>query len=148
MNSTDNFVIDAMTDIVAVTATIFLEARGESIEGRIAVGHVIMNRSVRRSQSIKEVVFAAKQFSCFNDFDSEKVLAKLCSLPEVYMNCREIAQCVLHGSFRTGGFPADHYYNPALCQPSWADGMKIVATIGNHVFLDSKQRREENGENH
>jgi len=40
------------------------------------------------------------------------------------------------GSDRVPG--CRHYFNPSLCNPSWARGAEIVAEIGNHRFVKVK----------
>ncbi len=49
-----------------LAATVYHEARGEPIEGQIAVAHVIMNRALKRGLTVQEVVLQRKQFSCYN----------------------------------------------------------------------------------
>jgi spore germination cell wall hydrolase CwlJ-like protein len=31
-----------------------------------------------------------------------------------------------------------HYYNPSLCNPSWAKGSEVLAEIGQHRFIKVK----------
>ena len=56
-------------DIEVLSKTIYGEARGESLLGKIAVGHVVLNRVKAESwygDSIEGVCRKKQQFSCFN----------------------------------------------------------------------------------
>lgn len=117
---------------VHAAITIYHEARGESMQGQIAVCHVILNRCLIRAQSIKEVVFAPKQFSCFNDghppIDDYAALLKA---QEAVDRClaERLEGKNLHGS--------DHYFATYIAPPSWSKEMALVTTIGKHVFFRS-----------
>ena len=59
------FAAQASEDIDCLTQAIYHEARGESIEGQIAVGWVVLNRtlSARFPSTICEVIYQRHQFS-------------------------------------------------------------------------------------
>lgn len=46
--------------------TVYMEARGEPYEGKIAVAHAVLNRVKARNKSILDIIFAPLQFSCWN----------------------------------------------------------------------------------
>src|SRR4030065_221810 len=48
-------------------ATIFLEAEGETDEGKIAVAWVIRNRMDEYKKDIHGIILMPKQFSCWNE---------------------------------------------------------------------------------
>ena len=54
----------SQAEIDMLTAMIYCEARGESYEGQLAVGYVIMNRvrSTKFPNSLEEVLSAPRQF--------------------------------------------------------------------------------------
>ena len=134
--------------------TIYGEARGEPIEGKIAVGTVILERVDHRDwdgTTVKEVCLKRRQFSCYNEFDKE--YGKMLHIAENWdasiatdfclMNCYTVAVGLLSGKI-----PRDPVLSKAhVCQylnPKWAEptreawiksGMKVVATIKNHEFF-------------
>jgi len=115
-----------------VANTIFLEARGESFRGQVAVATVIYNRHKRSGRTLEEVCLRRKQFSCWNlgyyqpapkNPREKTVLGKL-ELVE-----RDMRQ----GTFRPMG-RWTRYYNPSLCSPSWGRTLTDTKTIGAHRF--------------
>ena len=111
----------------------FYEARGEDLSGKIAVGHVILNRARERGLTVEQVVKEPHQFSWYDPSKSHVI-------PQ--SGDREMEDCiraafmlgveVMDGKNLDG---ANHYYNPHKVSPSWADDMTEVAVIGNHRFL-------------
>jgi len=128
--------------------TIYGEARGESKEGKIAVGSVILERVDHRKwdgQTIQEVCLMPYQFSCYlpNDpnFKALKLIAE--SWKEKYQNGLDLQQCyrvaadLLDGIIdRTPAIAMNHatQYKTISCQAAWANKMKLIATIGAHEF--------------
>ena len=66
---TDADLVAGLSDTHTVALTLYAEARGEPIEGRIAVANVIRNRvrlqKARYGFSPKQVCLKAHQFSCW-----------------------------------------------------------------------------------
>ena len=124
-----------LEQITWLALCIYHEARGEEEIGRIAVGHAIMNRVAKRDMPIKKIVLQPWQFSWTN---INVIEGK--ALPPVKNNTALIA--CLHSAFvclieRLEGkdlYGADHYFNPAIVLPSWAESMTLIARIGNHDF--------------
>lgn len=123
-------------DIDILARTIYGEARGESDEGKRAVGLVILNRYRSNkwysAPTIAEVCQKRLQFSCWNNDDpncakiktaTEAVLKPYWELAERLINC-EYADI-------TNG--ATHYH-AKNCRPAWSRGKLPCATIGNHIF--------------
>jgi len=115
------------------------EARGESIRGKLAVAHVVLNRVNARSYyggSIKEVILKPLHFSCFNENDPNlaRILCLDSSNPD-FAYCRAVADISLLAGNPdpTGG--ATHYH-AAGTRPSWVGSpqMKFLCQIGNHLF--------------
>jgi spore germination cell wall hydrolase CwlJ-like protein len=125
-------------DIDLLARTIFGEARGETIEGRIAVANVVMNRVTdpRWPDTVRGVVLQPKQFSTWNENDHNRdlILAVTDENP-VFRECLEIAQAAVDGRLddMTGG--ANHYFADWIDLPSWARRMASTVTIGAHRFL-------------
>ncbi len=101
------------------------EARGESYEGQVAVGAVVLNR-VRHSSfpnTIAGVVYQNGAFTAVTDGQINKPIEE---------SCRRAAKDALNGWDPSGG--AIYYYNPATATSSWIRTRPVMRTIGKHVF--------------
>ena len=101
------------------------EARGESYEGQVAVGAVVLNR-VRHSSfpnTIAGVVYQPGAFTAVDDGQINKAIES---------SCFNAARDALNGWDPTGG--AVYYYNPRTATNSWIRSRPIIKTIGKHVF--------------
>jgi N-acetylmuramoyl-L-alanine amidase len=107
------------------------EAGVESLEGKIAVGAVVINRveSEQFPDTIKEVIFqkykGVYQFSPVGDgriYDVEPS-------EEAY----EAAERALAGEDPTDG--ALYFYNPKISKSKFFKNRELVVTIGNHQFF-------------
>lgn len=130
-------------DIEVMAKTLYGEARGEGLEGLIAVAHVILNRYViqyKFKKSIKEICQLPKQFSCWNYNDPHRFIFQDLTLrDDDYRRCYGVACLVIYGDFPdpTGG--ATLYYNPSIVTPNW-NWAKTEETvvIKHHRFLREK----------
>jgi len=126
---------------------LFLEARGEPVEGQIGVGCVVRKRvKAKKENTYFTIVTAKNQFSCFNSNDPgyDRGMSMVKDLvagkaPEdltgLLQQCRWIAQGIVNGALLDNTKGANHYYNPKVCNPSWAEKMIITRKIGKHIFL-------------
>lgn len=144
-----------MTDLTQLSEqeilglTIYGEARGEPIEGQIAVGCVIRNRlhnSINRTYH--DICLAPKQFSCWNEDDPNRIVLEGLSnkivsseyTSNVYLNqCLFVAEGIVENHILDNTKNANNYMTVALYEsksrPGWAYKLREVAEIGNHVFL-------------
>ncbi len=140
-----------LTPAQIMALTIYGEARGESAEGKIAVGSVILERVDHRGwdgKTIPEVCLKRKQFSCFNENDPN--YGKLLNIAENWdaamatdmalNECWGIAVGLISGNIdRTPEIAAAHCCQYATRTGrqavNWDDKMEIVIEIGGHVFL-------------
>jgi len=99
------------------------------------VGHVILNRVERRQKSLKEVVTAPKQFSCFNS-GTEKPVSDTKGMIKTLFAMLMIFSQRLEGFYTS----ADHYHRFDV-DPYWDDDMEYLGQIGDHQFFDSGKRR-------
>lgn len=114
--------------------TIYLEARGESFAGKMAVAAVIRNRMAMKYQSdgtIKGTVLKRKQFQPWNRQQPLQVLANF--------NKRRMEDSLLAWRLVQDGRNvvdgAVLFYNPRIARtPRWAEVGQKVATIGEHEF--------------
>jgi len=125
--------MDDLLDVIS--KTLWAEARGESFEGIKAVASVIMNRAKNNTNNIRTVILKPKQFSCWNN-GSPVVQTKNSADIDIWMSILFLSESMINGSFKITG-DWTHYYNPKLCNPSWAKGIPYV-DIGNHRFLKVK----------
>ena len=150
---TDSELRASLTDIEALTLTIFGEARGEPLEGKAAVASVVMNRVKhpdRFADTIRGVCLQPKQFSCWNpgaDVNHARLMAMAERLKADHLGtdpdgammaeCRWIAEGYANGVLRSRVDDADHYLTRQLwlsnARPSWADAP--VQTVGAQVFM-------------
>lgn len=116
-------------ELMLLARLIHAEARGESFEGQVAVGAVILNRinSPHFPKTIQEVIMQKTnrvyQFSPVEDGSinlepNEKAL--------------EAAEQALAGKDPTDG--ALFFYNPDISNDTWIQTLPVVTKIGNHVF--------------
>ncbi len=104
------------------------EARGESYEGKLAVGAVVMNRvkSPLFPNTIKEVIYQPRAFTCVDDGQI--------NLEPDEESYRAAFDALL------GIDPTDgclFYYNPKTATSRWMRQRRSihVVSIGNHVFM-------------
>ena len=112
-------------DVTLLAMVINGEARGESYEGQVAVGAVVLNR-VRHSSfpnTIAGVVYQPGAFTAVDDGQINKAIES---------SCFNAARDALNGWDPTGG--AIYYYNPRTATNSWIRSRPIIKTIGKHVF--------------
>ena len=107
---------------------IYAEARGESFEGQIAVGAVIVNRmeSPKFPNTIEGVLYQPKQFKCVeND--------KINQTPN--QNAYKAARRAIDGEDPSQG--ALFFFNPKTSEdPAAFDRYTVTVTIGNHIFAN------------
>lgn len=119
----------AKADIHCLAKNIYYEARGEPLEGQIAVAQVTLNR-VRSPQfhsTVCGVVYAYKQFSWTLDKDRRIRDRK------AWSDAVDLAAAVLTKSIHLPHFPALYFHTPQV-NPRWNRGKRVVARIGNHIF--------------
>ena len=142
-----------LTDLETLSLTLWGEARGEPILGKLAIACVIRNRSVKRDLTIKEVCLQPNQFSCFSPKGGERNYALVKERAEdvlahdpialtaaSWLECQWIALGVMQFKIKdiTGG--SDHYMTTDLYDnnpPGWAKTMAVAQTFGAHTFLRS-----------
>lgn len=112
-------------DVELLAKVISAEARGESYEGQVAVGAVILNRVAHPSfpDSISGVVYQAGAFSCVNDSNWYKPVSE---------TSKRAATDVLNGWDPSGG--AIYYFNPAKTNDKFMHSRPVIKVIGNHKF--------------
>jgi N-acetylmuramoyl-L-alanine amidase len=116
-------------DIYCLAKNIYYEARGEPLEGQIAVAQVTLNRVASEAfhNTVCGVVYAHKQFSWTLDKD-RKIRDR-----KAWSDAVDLAAAVLNKSIHLPYFPALYFHTPQV-NPRWNRGKRVVARIGNHIF--------------
>ena len=136
---------DENGEVACLAEAIYFEAGNQSDAGRLAVGHVVLNRQEMREypNTICDVIHQAEyrenwkgnmipvkhrcQFSYFCDGKPE-IIEDSKTWNESYM----LATLLVNGMYDfTHG--ASHYHNDSV-YPYWADHLKHTVTIDNHIF--------------
>jgi len=112
-------------EFVLLARLIHAEARGESLEGQVAVGAVVFNRldDPRFPKTITKVIYEKDQFT--------PVLDGSINLPPDE-NALLAAEMALNGVDPTGG--CLFFFNPETAVSGWAKEMPAAIKIGSHVF--------------
>lgn len=112
-------------DVELLAKVISAEARGESYEGQVAVGAVILNRVKHPSfpDSISGVVYQKGAFSCVNDSNWYAAVAD---------SAKRAAVDAINGWDPSGG--AIYYFNAKKTNDSFMHSRPVVKTIGDHKF--------------
>ena len=112
------------TDIECLASVIYHEARGESFEGQVAVGSVVLNRvkSKHYPHSVCGVVFQPHQFTGIKSIKYNKKAMK-------------VAKKVLSKQVASLVGAATHFHTHRVF-PKWAasDKLVYVETVGSHLF--------------
>ena len=123
--------------LMVVALTIFGEAAGESLSGKLAVASVIWNRARGRTDRFERECRRPRQFSCWNSGQAPTVPKDPLSRA-AFSDCLLIAQLMIDHTFNPT-IAADHYYALSMRQaPRWAREMTVVEDIGGHRFLNSR----------
>ena len=116
--------LDANTYLLA--QIINAEAKGESYNGKVAVGNVILNRvnNPQFPDTIKDVIFQRGQFSpvsdgSINNKPSEESI--------------KAAKDAISG-YKVVGDQALYFYNPDTSTSNWIFSRQTLMEIGNHRF--------------
>ena len=121
--------------------TIYGEARGEyknsGVNSLIAIGNVVMNRSLKSGKAIAEECLKNKQFSCWNKNDPNyKLLQNIGIGDKIYQICLDVASGIVNLEQEDITNGADHYYSRIMkAPPYWALEKNPTIVIGNHIFF-------------
>jgi spore germination cell wall hydrolase CwlJ-like protein len=115
-----------MIGAVCLAMVIYTEARGEPIEGRLAVAEVVINRMERGGapKSLCAVTSQANQFAA-----PAKTLKS-----DEWQESLLIAKAVLKDPEGTLPGLGATFFHSVDVRPYWASHMKRVARIGRHIF--------------
>lgn len=114
--------------LLCLSLTVFYEARGEPFDGKVAVAHVVINRSKSSGSGVCREVFKRGQFSWTRGVRRKPK-------GDDWESAKKAAQDALRSKDTIQG--ATFFFNPNRCKTpkSIVTGRKKVKTIGSHVFF-------------
>lgn len=118
---------NSASDLQLMARAINGEARGESYEGQVAVGAVIMNR-VKHSDFPNTIAGVIYQPGAFTAVSDGQINVPIDESSTVVKAARD----ALNGWDPTGG--CIFYFNPDTATSSWIWSKTIVKKIGKHNF--------------
>lgn len=124
-SSSSNNTSFSNSDVELLSKVISAEARGESYEGQVAVGAVILNRIAHPSfpDSLSGVIYQKGAFSCVNDSNWYQPTSE---------SSKRAARDALNGWDPTGG--AIYYFNASKTNDKFMHSRTVIKVIGNHKF--------------
>lgn len=141
--------LQPLPDEAIVGLTVYGEARGEPIEGQVAVGCVIRNRlhdtKKRYGTRYRDVCLKKMQFSCFNPSDTDpnfravlraaQTLLEKGTPDDALEQAAWVALGIHQHALTDNTKGANHYHTAALTpRPAWAQSYIPVTQKGAHVF--------------
>ena len=127
-----------MNDIDKLARTIWGEARGEPLEGQVAVAWVVLNRfnkGVQSGATIARTATRPFQFSAWNKNDPNRdQLLNANERTPGFLTAVKIAAQVLGGEITDPTHGATHYHANSIQPPFWATTGSVTRQIGNHIF--------------
>ena len=109
-----------LTAAACLASVIYAEARGEPIDGQIAVGQVVINRveDPRWPDDICSVVTDDEQFAYLTP--DQRTL--------------DLARRIINEDFDDFAEGATHFYSGS--EPWWAKHMDLIGEINGHTFME------------
>jgi len=130
-------IIQDYADKAFLALTLWREARGESIEVRIAIAFVILNRVKNPGwwgKDIMSVLFKKWQFSSLTDPKDKQLTTWPAKEDKQWQECLKIACDILDGQIKNPIFHADSYYDISIPAPKWATPNSFIKQIGRVRF--------------
>ncbi len=125
-------------DIDLLARTIWGEARGEPLEGKVAVAHVILNRARIGGwwgDTIERVVLRRWQFSVWNRGDPNRPKMLVVDLSDsAFRDSMYAALGAVQERIPDNTEGATHYHATSITPPRWAPKLEATVTIGRHKF--------------
>ena len=150
-HSTKDEVAVDQREVKCLATMVYGEARGESVQGKLAVAWSAVNRQLKKAnKTVCQIVLAPKQYSIFNDNPALKQAATSLEVEpkqknpidqQTWQDSVRVAEQVLTGAAAdpTGG--ATHYIADRVMRqkgyvyPKWSRQYRQVAVIENHRFF-------------
>ena len=138
--------IDRSHQLFLLSATVAMEAEGESYTGKLGVAYVAVNRADEEDKSIDEVVLKPFAFSAWNTRGRKH---RLQEIPEqAWFESEKAAASAYYEIEPDPTHGATHYLNIALTRrlrggslPAWVGRLQKTTVIGQHTFFKKKVKR-------
>ena len=109
-------------DRLAIEAVVAAEARGESLQGQMAVAQTIRDRALCWEQSPREIVEAPHQFA--SGYTGPIPAATETAVRLVFDDGQDALQ-----------YPVIYFYDHSTVTPYWVKRCHLVGVIGGHTFM-------------
>ena len=121
-----------IAELICLATCVFYEARGESVDGQLAVAEVVLNRvrSNRYPDDICSVTNQSRQYSYTHDGKSDDFLKE--PEQEAVVRAILVASEVIRGEGL--GITSTHYHTTAIIPPYWAQFYDYDGKLGDHMF--------------
>lgn len=138
-----------LSEVELLAYLIWREAKGEKVEGKLAVAHVVLNRVQAGSyygRTIREVILKVGQSLCFNVNDPHSVpIPRLLSADREFALCKAIAELATRGHLKDDPTSGATHFHRVDSKPPWEPKLTYLRQIGNHVFYrEALDRSKEN----
>ena len=112
------------------------EARGEPLEGKIAVGYSILNRKAapQWGNTIMGVLFQRLQYSSLTYAQDPQLILWPKDNDPSWVQSMQVATDVLEGTVPNPIDGADSYHDTSIQPPYWATEQTFVKQIGRLLF--------------
>lgn len=123
---------EALSDeLQCLAGTVYFEARGEPLEGQLAVAEVVINRASdsRWPSSYCGVVYQRAQFS----FVKNGRMPRIRTGSRAWKNAQAVARIAHRGLWDSSASDAV-YFHARHVKPSWSRRKVALATIDTHIF--------------
>ena len=128
------------TEPVLLALLIWREARGESVEAKLAVAYSVLNRVARPSwwgDNLDTVIGKRWQYSSLTATgDPQLILFPRCSDPS-WQESLAVARAARGGSEPNPVPGADSYYDDSITAPAWATVAAFRGKLGTLNFYDT-----------
>ncbi|HEC26716.1 MAG TPA: cell wall hydrolase [Gammaproteobacteria bacterium] len=122
------------TPLLCLAAAIYFEAGNQSVDGKYAVGQVVINRvkSPHFPGTVCGVVKQHKQFSFYWDGKPEKLPHN--KLNRIQWEVSNVVAFSLLNAVVPDETNGALFYHTLGVSPNWSAKMRITTRIGRHVF--------------
>lgn len=125
---------------VFLALMLWREARGENIDGKIAVAHCVLNRVSSPKwwgKTIMDVIFKKFQFSSLTDPKDKQLTTWPASADAAWQTCLAVAGGSVSGLYKNPVPGADSYHDTSIMPPKWATPENFVKKIGKLMFYNT-----------
>ncbi len=124
-------------DVECLIVNAYHEARGEGLDGMVAVSTVVVNRALvghMNSKTVCSAILKKKQFSWTNNTAKRNAWMKGLNKTELKIVVNAIEKFI--GGYSIEGLEKAIYYHERNIKPKWSNNDYKVAVIKNHIFFN------------